>query len=257
MNNLININNNNGTLTVTSREVAENFEKRHDHVVRDIEALKSQSPKLGSELIESSYITDRGRQYKEYLITEKGFTLLAMGFTGEKALEFKIKYIEAFQAMRDTLSKPMTMEQIVLFSAQRLVDIQQAQEMQERKLIGLAQTMQEVENKNNEMIEVMTTTVEDWRADTKGLIAQIVKNSGKNHQAVQREIYEKLTQQTGIRLEKRLENLKDRLAKSGATKTAVRNANKLDVIAGDKKLQPAYVAIVKELAVLAKVKGVK
>lgn len=107
MSNLIKIINQEGNLVVSSREVAENFEKRHDNVVRDIENLIESEP-LKNE--ESNYFipgtfNHRGNEYKEYLLTRDGFSLLVMGFTGKKALRWKLKYIEAFNKMEAELMK--------------------------------------------------------------------------------------------------------------------------------------------------------
>lgn len=96
-----------GTMVVSSREVAENFEKRHDHILRDIRNNIEANPILGTPqyFIESNYINPQNKQeYQEYLITEKGFSLLVMGFTGKKALEWKIKYIDAFEKMREYIN---------------------------------------------------------------------------------------------------------------------------------------------------------
>ncbi len=104
MNELINIENKDGVLLVSSREVAERFEKRHDHVLRDVEALLDQNPKLGADyFIESSYKAGTGKPYKQYKLTRDGFSLLAMGFTGAKALEWKLKYLEVFNKMEEAI----------------------------------------------------------------------------------------------------------------------------------------------------------
>jgi len=94
-------------LVVSSRQIAEDFEKEHDKVCRDIEALlESQPTILAVEyFIESEYTTDRGRKYKEYLLTRDGFSLLVMSFTGSKALEWKLKYIEGFNEMEKQLKR--------------------------------------------------------------------------------------------------------------------------------------------------------
>ena len=97
---------------VSSLQVAKSFGKRHDHVLRDIQGLiggvdGSQSPKLGSELFYlTEYTTDRGRTYPMYLMNRDGFSLLVMGFTGPEALEWKLKYIQAFNAMEQKLNSP-------------------------------------------------------------------------------------------------------------------------------------------------------
>lgn len=99
----------------TSRQVAEKFEKEHKHVRRDIKKLISEiSPNLDSSnyFVESTYKDNSNRTQDEYLLTRDGFTLLAMGFTGSKALEFKVKYIDAFNKMEEYIknNKPQMSE---------------------------------------------------------------------------------------------------------------------------------------------------
>ena len=85
----------------SSLQVAETFGKRHDHVMRDIEELieQSGSPKLGNEMFVKETYENRGKQYPMHYMNRDGFTLLAMGFTGDKALQFKLEYIKAFNEM--------------------------------------------------------------------------------------------------------------------------------------------------------------
>ena len=98
--------NNDGELVVTSRQVAEDFGKQHQHVTQAIENLISENSLLKSMMMESEYTTERGRKYKEYLLTRDGFSLLVMGFTGSRALEWKLKYIEAFNKMEQAIKDP-------------------------------------------------------------------------------------------------------------------------------------------------------
>jgi Rha family phage regulatory protein len=97
---------NNGQVVVSSRQIAENFEKRHDSILRDIENLaKNITPQnCGMLFIQSEYKNEDNRMFKEYLLTRDGFSLLVMGFTGQKALEWKLKYIEAFNKMEKMLT---------------------------------------------------------------------------------------------------------------------------------------------------------
>ena len=97
---------NDGELVVTSRQVAEDFGKQHQHVTQAIENLISENSLLKSMMMESKYTTERGRKYKEYLLTRDGFSLLVMGFTGSRALEWKLKYIEAFNKMEQAIKNP-------------------------------------------------------------------------------------------------------------------------------------------------------
>lgn len=56
-------------------------------------------------MIESKF-EHRGNEYTEYLLTRDGFSLLVMGFTGSRALEWKLKYIEAFNKMEQAIKNP-------------------------------------------------------------------------------------------------------------------------------------------------------
>jgi Rha family phage regulatory protein len=85
-----------------SRHVAEAFDKRHDHVVRDIDnLLKSlDSPELGGRLFRQAMVPDgSGIDRRTFDMTKQGFMLLAMGFTGSKAIRFKLSFIDAFEAL--------------------------------------------------------------------------------------------------------------------------------------------------------------
>lgn len=97
----------NGEVLANSREIAERFEKEHKHVLRDIKNLIAQNWTVKNMFTESEYISDRGRKYPEYLMNRDGFSLLVMGFTGKDALEWKLKYIEAFNKMEDALKKQL------------------------------------------------------------------------------------------------------------------------------------------------------
>lgn len=113
---LINIQNKDGEMFVSSREIAENFGKEHRNVTRGIEALKEDVLNFEQMFIESTYKDAYGRDQKEYLCTRDGFVLAVMGFTGKRALEWKLKYIEAFNKMEEALKNPdfITQEETAL-----------------------------------------------------------------------------------------------------------------------------------------------
>lgn len=83
-----------------SQLVAEVFEKNHQHVLRDIRELEKTCSKefWQSNFGQSTYKV-RGKEYPCYHLTRDGFTMLAMGFTGEKAIQFKELYIKRFNEM--------------------------------------------------------------------------------------------------------------------------------------------------------------
>lgn len=105
-NDLVTINKNRQPVT-TSLKIAEVFGKKHKNVMQAINNIIGDLRNLedGGRLNfqPTSYYDVQGREQKQYIVTRDGFTLLAMGFTGKKALEFKIQYIAAFNAMEQAL----------------------------------------------------------------------------------------------------------------------------------------------------------
>ena len=127
-NELIKIINKEGTMVVSSREVASNFGKEHSKVLRTIQEKIEVSPILASPqyFIESTYLDKSNRQSKEYLLTRDGFSFLVMGFTGAKADEWKLKYIDAFNKMEKVITQglPTTYKEAL----QQLIEKEEARE---------------------------------------------------------------------------------------------------------------------------------
>lgn len=89
---------------VSSLDVAETFNKRHADVLRDIDALSCSQEFRERNFALSKYSSENNkRSYPMYYVTRDGFTMLAMGYTGEKAMKFKEAYIKQFNAMERTL----------------------------------------------------------------------------------------------------------------------------------------------------------
>ena len=97
-------NNGEQVVVANSRTVANNFGKRHGDVIAKIEdKLTNEKIRSLNYFIKSSYIDAKGEERKEYLMTRDGFTFIVMGFTGEKADGWKLKYIEDFNEMERQL----------------------------------------------------------------------------------------------------------------------------------------------------------
>lgn len=93
-----------GIPVVGSRKMAENFNKNHDDVLKSIRVLIEGLGEISesewiNNFILSRYKNQQNKFQPEYLLTKKGFTLLAVGFTGKKALRFKVQYINTFEKM--------------------------------------------------------------------------------------------------------------------------------------------------------------
>lgn len=120
-----------------SLQVAEKFKKRHDNVLRAIEGiLKNEETK---EMFTLSSYTDRQNKqvYRMYIMNRDGFSLLIMGFTGKKALDWKLKYIQAFNEME----KQLIERQSIQWQQTRLVarDMRKLETAEIKKLVQYAQ----------------------------------------------------------------------------------------------------------------------
>lgn len=98
-----------GQAVTTSMLVAETFGKKHKHVLRDIDNLGCSKEFFESNFGHSVRIRELPSGYttedRFYYLTKDGFVILAMGYTGDKAMEFKEKYIKAFNAMEQALEQ--------------------------------------------------------------------------------------------------------------------------------------------------------
>ncbi len=116
------------TATIDSLTVAKGFEKRHDNVLKDIETIIKTvtsekltnsnfrrlnekykdihitKNKLKQYFIKSEYIDSKGRTYPMYLLTEKGFNLLAMGYNGKKFIAYKMALLDEFERIKKELT---------------------------------------------------------------------------------------------------------------------------------------------------------
>lgn len=88
---------------VSSLDVAETFEKEHRRVLQDIRELKCSDEFREHNFVQSSYADTQNKRQPMFLITRDGFTILVMGYTGEKAMRFKEAYIKQFNAMEKAL----------------------------------------------------------------------------------------------------------------------------------------------------------
>ena len=95
----------NGEPVASSRQIAESFEKNHRDVLRAVDNLKEDVRNFAQMFFETTVPDSYGREQRAYLMNRDGFTLLAMGFTGKAALEWKLKYIAAFNEMEKKLAK--------------------------------------------------------------------------------------------------------------------------------------------------------
>lgn len=109
-----------GKPTILSTDLARHFGKRHDDVLRAIDNLCVQLDEdhlrnfAETEECRASPLNGAPISARAYRLTRDGFTLLAMGFTGKKALAFKLAYIDAFNRMEAALHQPADTQRMEL-----------------------------------------------------------------------------------------------------------------------------------------------
>jgi Rha family phage regulatory protein len=89
----------------TSLDVAEKFGKQHKHVLRDIRNLECQDKDFYRSNFGPITREVQGGQSEYYIISRDGFSLLAMGFTGKEAIQWKIKFLKAFKLMEEGIEE--------------------------------------------------------------------------------------------------------------------------------------------------------
>ena len=116
----------------------------------------------------------------------------------------------------------------------------EALEQQEKRLNQIESTQQAIK-------DAVIAEPDNWREDINRKMNKIAEKIGANqYREVRSESYKLLEQRAGVLLERRLDNKKARMLKEGASKTAIDNTRKIDVIDEDKKLREIYGKIVAE-----------
>lgn len=154
-----------GNPITSSMKVAEIFEKRHSDVIRAIENIVSQitdsEQKRNFALTyETVSLPNNGsRQTKIYAMTRDGFSLVAMGFTGEKALNWKLKYIDAFNTMEQQVKSVINLPNFnnPVEAARAWADTEEKRQLAEAKVKALepkASYADRVLEHDNQMVDV-------------------------------------------------------------------------------------------------------
>lgn len=162
MNDLVYRGESNQPLT-NSKLVAEVFEKEHKNVIQSIRKLiegTAQNSAVRQMFSESTYLNEQNKEQPMFVMNQDGFTLLAMGFNGKKAMEFKLKYIEAFNAMKKQIeqSKP-SVPQNYLEALKSLVKAEEEKQQlalenkqKDETIITISKANVELGNKITEML---------------------------------------------------------------------------------------------------------
>ncbi len=239
----------NGEPVASSRQIAESFGKEHKDTLESIRQILAAENSATKSMFYETTFENRGKQYPMYLMNRDGFTLLAMGFTGKAALEWKLKYIAAFNAMEKQLATRSTSQlQDLSPELQYLIKLERQQNQQAKQL-------EQVNERLDAACEAFSLSAgPDWKKVCQNVISSVAMKRGgtdDDFEAVWNEIYEAM-ERRGFNLELRVSNAKSRAMKNGICKSDVRKISKAKIIeSGGKKIICAFVDSVRELAVKA------
>jgi Rha family phage regulatory protein len=113
----------------TSLIVAEVFGKDHKRVMQDIREMDCSEEFRQHNFVLSSYVSNQKKELPMYHMNKKGFTLLAMGYTGKEAMKFKEAYIEQFEKMEEELKKPRALSEREQLIASMKLTLETAEEI--------------------------------------------------------------------------------------------------------------------------------
>ena len=244
--------------TLDSREVAAMVDKRHDHLLRDIEVYSSHIEELGNPKVEvseffqkSSYFSEQNKELPCYLITKQGCEMIANKLTGAKGVRFTATYVQRFNEM-ETKEKAGPLGDFDSLSPQLqvLINLEREQAEMKRQMSATAEKADAAVAAITAIKETVVMRDDDWRRWVNRMFNNAVQNSpGRDYQALRDETYRILEERAGCNLNQRLRNYRERLAEQGATRTAIDKANRLDCIKSDKRLKEIYTSIIKELSI--------
>lgn len=142
----------NNEAVVSSRQIAEDFGKRHNDVMETIRSILATENSVTKFFHESTF-EYRGQTFPMYLMNRDGFSLLVMGFTGKSALEWKLKYITAFNEMEKQLTQPKQLSKTEILSQALLIAHEELEESK-KQITALTAKMQSLPQKQNSQTQL-------------------------------------------------------------------------------------------------------
>lgn len=229
----------NGQATVSSRQVAEHFGKRNVEVMDNIRVIEAEisSVEFSTLFTKSQYKASNGKYNPEYIMNRDGFCLVAMGFTGKKALQWKLKYIEAFNNME----KQIRMQEQTEVNN---ISIPQVVPMLCKEFMDLEKRISALEKQGKPKKEVECIVAHDII----GMIRDISKATGIWLPKIYEQAYRELEMCYHYNLTEMLENKRREMRKRNICKTTIKQFKKIDLLQQDEELFLCFSKVIKEMA---------
>lgn len=182
-----------------SKLVAEVFEKEHKNVMQSIRKLMegtAQNSAVRQMFSESTYLNEQNKEQPIFIMNQDGFTLLAMGFNGKKAMEFKLKYIEAFNAMKRQIeqTKP-SVPQTYLEALKSLVKSDEEKQQlalenkqQQATILTISKENMELGKKITEMLPKVSYYDKILQSNASMTVTQIAQDYGMSAMKLNKEL---------------------------------------------------------------------
>jgi len=214
-----------------------NFRENRDKFIANVDYFELS----GTEAVNfatANFVGTNPRKVRNLmLITESGYLMIAKSLTDDLAWEVQRQLVNNYFRVKDLVSDLSGLSP----QLQVLISMELKQKQMEKELLI-------TQNHVNIIRDTIIGRSADWRRDVVKKLRKIGFKQGK-YEEFAKESYVILEERAGCKLDVRLENLKDRLKKAGATKTAINQANYLDVINSDKRLKEIYINIVNQMYV--------
>ena len=215
----------NDQAVTSSLLIAEKFGKEHKNVMQSIRNLiggTAENSAIAEMFSESTYLNEQNKEQPMFLMNRDGFTLLAMGFTGKKAMQFKLEYIKAFNSMEAQIKssqKPKSQLEILQMSINHLVEQEHRLSSVER---DVAETKKEIAEMKQERIEngklLLETEVSDNKVpeiSMRNKIRRLVNQYSAATNTSQRDIWHDIYNNLYYAYNISINNYKEKKAQSG------------------------------------------
>ena len=127
-----------GTPVTDSIKVAGVFGKQHKNIIQAIRNLlgSAENSAHARWFYESTYLDAQGKKRPMFIMNRDGFSLLAMGLNGAKALQFKVAFIDQFNKMEEVVKQVVQQAQPALpttFAEALRLAAEQAEKIEEQQ----------------------------------------------------------------------------------------------------------------------------